>query len=36
MVVDYLSSLPKWAGYQVPTKQGSGRLTRLAFVELLC
>ena len=24
MVVDYLSSRPKWAGYQVSTKQGSG------------
>ena len=24
MVVDYLSSQPDWAGYQVSTKQGSG------------
>ena len=24
MVVDYLSSQPNWAGYQVSTKQGSG------------
>ena len=24
MVVDYLSSQPDWAGYQVSTKPGSG------------
>ena len=36
MVVDYLSSQPNRAGYQVSTKQGSGPSVRSAAGELGC
>ena len=35
MVVDYLSSQPNWAGYQVSTKQGSGPSGRIACNEMV-